>query len=251
MKRLLVVLLALFGCGLRSPTRRSRPEDRAALEHDAHRPGGGAVPAPLHVRHAVLRGRVQAAAHALPARGGAAAQRHQAASPSTPARCRRSLPAGTRARIAEGGVPHRLGGGRAGALLAAHPALGLPGRGGRAAGAAGWCWCCRRSLKTTRGRSARSWSATWPRRTRPPQLATFQRAACSEAIRQKKVLEDMPAEALEMSWGYPESIRRTLEGSSAHRGVDVPGRPAPGVPHRRAGSSAWSEGTARSAARQP
>lgn len=34
-----------------------------------------------------------------------------------------------------------------------------------------------------------------------------------EAIRQKKTVQDMPAEALEMAWGFPETIQRTLEGT--------------------------------------
>jgi len=34
-----------------------------------------------------------------------------------------------------------------------------------------------------------------------------------EAIKQKKAITDMPAEALEMAWGYPETIKRTMEGT--------------------------------------
>lgn len=44
-----------------------------------------------------------------------------------------------------------------------------------------------------------------------PQLAAFPEPV-REAIRQKKSVVDMPAEALEFSWGYPETVRRTLEG---------------------------------------
>ncbi len=58
------------------------------------------------------------------------------------------------------------------------------------------------------------------------QLGAFNEAV-REAIRQKKTVPDMPAEALEMAWGYPEKIQRTLEGTAAQRGVDLPGRPAP------------------------
>jgi hypothetical protein len=45
-----------------------------------------------------------------------------------------------------------------------------------------------------------------------PRIAAF-REPVREAIRQKKAITDMPAEALEMAWGYPETIKRTLEGS--------------------------------------
>jgi hypothetical protein len=44
------------------------------------------------------------------------------------------------------------------------------------------------------------------------QLAAFPEPV-REAIRQKKPLTDMPAEALEMAWGYPETVRRTMEGT--------------------------------------
>jgi hypothetical protein len=45
-----------------------------------------------------------------------------------------------------------------------------------------------------------------------PKLAAFNEPV-REAIKQKKTITDMPAEALEMSWGYPETIKRTLEGT--------------------------------------
>lgn len=43
------------------------------------------------------------------------------------------------------------------------------------------------------------------------QLAAFPEPV-REAIRRKKALTNMPAEALERSWGYPEKILRTLAG---------------------------------------
>lgn len=54
------------------------------------------------------------------------------------------------------------------------------------------------------------------------QLAAFPQPV-QEAIRQKKSLQDMPAEALEMSWGAPEKIRRTLEGTSRNEEWIYPG----------------------------
>jgi hypothetical protein len=54
------------------------------------------------------------------------------------------------------------------------------------------------------------------------QLAAFTEPV-REAIRQKKALTDMPAEALEMSWGYPESIRHTLQGTLRHEEWIYPG----------------------------
>jgi len=44
-----------------------------------------------------------------------------------------------------------------------------------------------------------------------------------EAVRQKKALTDMSAEALEMSWGTPETIRRTLEGTVRNEEWIYPG----------------------------
>lgn len=44
------------------------------------------------------------------------------------------------------------------------------------------------------------------------QIGAFSEAV-REAIRQKKTVPEMPAEALEMAWGYPEAIKRTLEGT--------------------------------------
>lgn len=44
-----------------------------------------------------------------------------------------------------------------------------------------------------------------------------------EAVGQKKVVEYMPEAAVEMSWGYPESIRRTLEGTQVHQEWVYPG----------------------------
>lgn len=59
------------------------------------------------------------------------------------------------------------------------------------------------------------------------QEATTLLAAFSEpvreAIREKKTLTDMPAEALELSWGYPETIRRTLEGTRRNEEWIYPG----------------------------
>ncbi len=45
-----------------------------------------------------------------------------------------------------------------------------------------------------------------------PRIAAFNEPV-REAIRQKKALTDMPAEALEIAWGPPETIKRTLEGT--------------------------------------
>ncbi len=47
-----------------------------------------------------------------------------------------------------------------------------------------------------------------------PRLAKLQERF-QEAIREKKVIEYMPAAAVEMSWGFPERIQRTLEGQVA------------------------------------
>ncbi|MFL5343325.1 MAG: hypothetical protein ACJ8AT_00935 [Hyalangium sp.] len=44
-----------------------------------------------------------------------------------------------------------------------------------------------------------------------------------EAIRQKKTVPEMPAEALEMAWGYPETIKRTLEGTAHNEEWIYPG----------------------------
>jgi hypothetical protein len=55
-----------------------------------------------------------------------------------------------------------------------------------------------------------------------PQLAAFPEAV-REAIRQKKALTDMPAEALEYSWGYPERVVRTLEGTLRNEEWIYPG----------------------------
>ena len=55
-----------------------------------------------------------------------------------------------------------------------------------------------------------------------PRLAKFQ-ARFQEAIKQKKVLEYMPEAAVEMSWGMPENIRRTLEGQQVHQEWLYPG----------------------------
>jgi hypothetical protein len=54
------------------------------------------------------------------------------------------------------------------------------------------------------------------------QLGAFSETV-REAIRQKKTLPDMPAEALEMAWGYPETIRRTLEGTARNEEWIYPG----------------------------
>jgi hypothetical protein len=55
-----------------------------------------------------------------------------------------------------------------------------------------------------------------------PRIAKFQ-PRFQEAIKQKKVLEYMPEAAVEMSWGMPESIRRTLEGQQVHQEWAYPG----------------------------
>ncbi|RKG97713.1 hypothetical protein D7Y13_40145 [Corallococcus praedator] len=45
------------------------------------------------------------------------------------------------------------------------------------------------------------------------QLAGFS-AAVQEAVRTKKLVADMPADALRMAWGPPETVRRSLEGTA-------------------------------------
>ncbi len=55
-----------------------------------------------------------------------------------------------------------------------------------------------------------------------PRLAKFQ-PRFQEAIKQKKVLEYMPEAAVEVSWGRPESIRRTLDGQQVHQEWTYPG----------------------------
>jgi hypothetical protein len=55
-----------------------------------------------------------------------------------------------------------------------------------------------------------------------PRLAKFS-SRVQEAIKQKRVLESMPEAAVEMSWGTPESIRRTLEGQRATQEWVYPG----------------------------
>ncbi len=55
-----------------------------------------------------------------------------------------------------------------------------------------------------------------------PRLAAFSDAV-REAIRKKETLPDMPADALEMSWGPPETIRRTLEGTAHNEEWIYPG----------------------------
>ncbi|WP_224248183.1 hypothetical protein [Hyalangium gracile] len=54
------------------------------------------------------------------------------------------------------------------------------------------------------------------------KLAAFSEPV-REAIRQKKAVTDMPAEALEMAWGYPETVRRTLEGTVRNEEWIYPG----------------------------
>ncbi|MDY7231491.1 hypothetical protein [Hyalangium rubrum] len=46
-----------------------------------------------------------------------------------------------------------------------------------------------------------------------PRIAAFNEQV-REAVRQKKAVTGMPSEALEMAWGYPETIKRTLEGTT-------------------------------------
>ncbi len=54
------------------------------------------------------------------------------------------------------------------------------------------------------------------------QLAAFSEPV-REAIRQKKALPEMPAEALQMSWGYPERVQRTMEGTVRNEEWIYPG----------------------------
>jgi hypothetical protein len=55
-----------------------------------------------------------------------------------------------------------------------------------------------------------------------PRMAAFSEPV-REAVRQKKAITDMPAEALEMAWGYPETLRRTLEGTVRNEEWIYPG----------------------------
>ncbi|WNG36881.1 hypothetical protein F0U60_26510 [Archangium minus] len=55
-----------------------------------------------------------------------------------------------------------------------------------------------------------------------PRISKFQ-SRFQDALRQKKVLEYMPEAAVEMSWGPPESIRRTLDGQQVHQEWAYPG----------------------------
>ncbi|WP_257449418.1 hypothetical protein [Archangium lipolyticum] len=55
-----------------------------------------------------------------------------------------------------------------------------------------------------------------------PRLTKFQ-PRFQEAIKQKKVIEYMPEAAVEMSWGRPESIRRTLDGQQVKQEWSYPG----------------------------
>ena len=55
-----------------------------------------------------------------------------------------------------------------------------------------------------------------------PRIAKFQ-PRFQEALRQKQVLEGMPEAAVEMSWGAPETIRRTLDGTQTHQEWSWPG----------------------------
>lgn len=55
-----------------------------------------------------------------------------------------------------------------------------------------------------------------------PRMSKFP-ARFQEAIKQKRVLENMPEAALGMSWGAPESIRRTLDGQRVNQEWVYPG----------------------------
>jgi hypothetical protein len=55
-----------------------------------------------------------------------------------------------------------------------------------------------------------------------PTLASFSEPV-REAIRQKKALVGMPSQALEMSWGPPELIKRNLEGGVRNEEWIYPG----------------------------
>jgi hypothetical protein len=55
-----------------------------------------------------------------------------------------------------------------------------------------------------------------------PRIAKFQ-PRFQEALKQKKVLEYMPEAAVELSWGPPESIRRTLDGQQVNQEWIYPG----------------------------
>jgi hypothetical protein len=55
-----------------------------------------------------------------------------------------------------------------------------------------------------------------------PRIARFQ-PRFQEALKKKQVLEGMPEAALELSWGPPETIRRTLDGQKANQEWTYPG----------------------------
>ncbi|MFP2956604.1 hypothetical protein ACLEPN_01920 [Myxococcus sp. 1LA] len=47
--------------------------------------------------------------------------------------------------------------------------------------------------------------------------------AAQEAVREKKLVVNMSADAVRMAWGPPETVRRSLEGSSKHEEWTYPG----------------------------
>ncbi|WP_095983208.1 hypothetical protein [Melittangium boletus] len=55
-----------------------------------------------------------------------------------------------------------------------------------------------------------------------PRMAKFA-SRFQEALKQKRVLEGMPEAAVELSWGAPESIRRTLDGPRTNQEWVYPG----------------------------
>lgn len=55
-----------------------------------------------------------------------------------------------------------------------------------------------------------------------PRLARFQ-PRFQEAIKKKQVMEGMPEAAVELSWGPPERVRRTLDGPQVNQDWTYPG----------------------------
>ncbi len=218
MKRLLVVLLALLGVGCRSHTPLA-PEDRASLEQTLTGPGAERF--------------LRLSFHVTPFFGDASRRlltpyppqdvrllNDTRGEPMNPGPVQATLPAGARARIVQVEFPT--------AWVVAERVLFSPRT---------WPWI---TVEVEGAPPGPPLVLVLPphHKTREEFLAEVDRflaaqdpaariAAFSEpvreAIRQKKALPDMPAEALEMAWGYPETVRRTLEGTSRHEEWVYPG----------------------------
>ena len=218
MKRLLVILLALWGSGCKSHTQLA-PEDRASLEQTL---SGAEANRSLRI-----------SMHVMPFFGDASKRLLSPYPPDEvlllndtkgqtiqPGPIEATLPAGTRARIRKVEFPTAwvvteriLYSPRTlpwvyvdveGAPKGPPLVLVLPGN-----------LKTREEFLSEVGRYLTAQEAT-------ALLAAFSEPV-REAIREKKTLTDMPAEALELSWGYPETIRRTLAGTTRNEEWIYPG----------------------------